>query len=253
MAFRCNFTIKRLLFRHMNISTDKKTLGVLAGIALAVVLAATLFVVKGNELNQSRDPKARVAELMQNGVDTSQSLFLPEETQSVLAKVEERREKFVSGTDSTAQNLMDMARHVRDLRDHDLALELFAVVDTLKPVDIFYKIDVARIYLERQQWEEARKVLEPLRLTLPIRETFIELAKAYQNIEGTPNYVIDEIYEEGIFRSFEDFEVLEAYVKWLEQTGREEKTIPYYEKMNQKVPQKILEDRIKELKDKYNK
>lgn len=238
---------------HMKIAMNKKNLYVFVGLVVAVIAAVTAFVMAGKSLNESRDPKTKVAQLMAEGVDTSQSLFLPEELPGVLERINTRKQKFVEGTDSTAQNLMDMARLVRDVRDYDLALQLFSIVDTISPPDLFYKLDVANIYLERQQWEDARLVLEPLRQTFPVREVFIGLATAYKNIDGTPNYVIDEIYEEGLFRTFSDFEVVEAYVKWLEQTGREEKTLPHYELMYEKAPQQILLDRINELKAKYQK
>lgn len=238
---------------HMNIDMNKKSLYVFVGLVIAVIAAVSVFVLAGKSLNESRDPKTKVARLMEGGVDTSKSLFLAEELPGVLEQIDSRKQKFVEGTDSTAQNLMDMARLVRDVRDYDLALQLFSVVDALTPPDMFYKIDVANIYLERQQWEDARLVLEPMRQTFPVREVFIGLAKAYQNIEGTPNYVIDEIYEEGLFRTFSDFAVLEEYVIWLEQTGREEKTLPHYELMHAKAPQQVLLDRINELKAKYQK
>lgn len=236
----------------MKLSTEQGKLFVFAGIGLAVLVAVGVFVWKGSDLTAKRSPQQRVAEIMEEGIDLSNSLFPDEDEAAVLAKVDERKSKFLSGSDATAQNLMDMARHVRDLRDYDTALELFAVLDLMTPPDQFYKIDVGNIYLERQQWEEARQVFEPLRVTLPIHETYIGLAEAYKHIEGTPDYVIDEIYKEGEWKTM-TFAVYEEHAEWLTEIGREAETIPLYEHMYELAPQTILDEKIKELKAKYAK
>lgn len=222
------------------------------GVTIAVFFGVGVFVWKGNELGHKQNPQSQVAQILQNGIDTSHSLFTPDETQIVLGKAQDRADKFLSGSDATAQNLMDLARLVRDLRDYDKALDLFHVVDTMNAPDLFYKVDEGNIYLERQQWEDARQLYEPLRQTFPIHEIFIGLAEAYKHIEGTPDYVIEDIYKEGEWRTLK-FEVYEAHAKWLESKGREQETIPLYEYMNQLAPQPIIENKLKELKAKYAK
>lgn len=236
----------------MKLAVEQGKLFAFIGLAAAALMAVGVVVWRGNELANRQNPQARVAEIMKNGVNLSRSLFTPEENVLLVEHINGRKDKFLSGSDATAQNLMDMARRVRDLRDDDKALALFAVVDSMNPRDQFYKIDVGNIYLERQQWEDARQVFEPLRTTLPIHETFIGLAEAYKHIEETPDYVIAEIYQEGEWRTMK-FEVYEEHVEWLEKNGREAETIPLYETMNEIAPQPILEDKIQGLKAKYAK
>lgn len=218
-----------------------------------VIAAASFFALKGDRLDSARSPQAQVQQIWARGLDTSRSLFTPEETVKLKGDADARISKFLSGEDPSAANLVGAARLVRDLRDFDQALALFAVVDTMKHPDLFYRVDMGRIYLDRQQWEEARQVFEPMKDTWPVHEAYLGLAEAYEHIDGIPDYVIDQIYEESVWRNNGAFEVLEAYAKWLEQTGREEKTLPYYEEMNRLVPQKLLEDKIAALKAKYKK
>jgi tetratricopeptide (TPR) repeat protein len=237
----------------MGYSQEKKKLLVLGVAALVVIALVSFFVMNGDRLTTTRTPQAQVEQIWSRGIDTSRSFFTPEETAMISGNVETRINKFLSGEDPSAQNLTDAARAVNSLRDFDQALALFAVVDTMNPQDKFYKVEVGNIYLERKQWEAARQVFEPMKVTWPVHEAYIGLATAYQNIEGTPEYVVDQIYEESMFRHRNEFAVLEEYVKWLNKTDREEKTIPLYEEMNRKAPQKVLEDKIAELKAKYNK
>lgn len=237
----------------MAYTQEQKKLLILAAAALVVIAIVSFFVVNGDRLTTTRTPQAQVEQIWSRGIDTSRSFFTPEEAVMLTGQVEERINKFLSGEDPSAQNLVDAARTVASLRDFDQALALFAVVDTMNHPDLFYKVDVGQIYLERQQWEAARQVFEPMKVTWPVHEAYIGLALAYQNIEGTPEYVIDEIYNESLFRHRNEFAVMEEYVKWLNKTGREEKTLSLYEEMNRKAPQKILQDKIAELKAKYNK
>ena len=227
-----------------------KQLLVLALAAVVIIVGTAMFVLNSTKLNQDRRPEKQVA-VLQSRIDYSHSLFPTDQTAAIHKEIDERLAKFIDGRTRTVENLVDAARQVRDIRDMDTALALFAVADTMNPIDLFYKIDVGRIYLERQQWEAARQVFEPMKITWPVHEAYLGLAEAYKHLDGTPNYVVDQIYEESLYRHDNNFEVLEAYAKWLEQTNREEKTIKYYEMMNRLAPQPVLEQRISELKAKY--
>lgn len=220
-------------------------------LAVLIIGATTFFVLKSDSLNGPRTAEAQVQQIVDRGFDTSQSLYIAEETASIKAELDDRLARFLDGRERTVLNLLDAARSVRDLRDYDQALALFAVADTMNPQDLFYKIDVGRIYLERQQWEGARAVFEPMKVTWPVHEAYLGLAEAYKHIEGTPEYVIDQIYEESLYRHDNNFEVAQAYVEWLEATDREDKTLKYYEIMNRINPQPLLEQKIADLKAKY--
>lgn len=234
----------------MKMSTNSPILKLVA-LALVIIGATTFFVLKSDSLNGPRSAEAQVQQIVVRGFDTSQSLYIAEETAAIKSDIDQRLAKFLDGRERTVVNLVDAARAVSDLRDFDQALALFAVADTMNPQDLFYKIDVGRIYLERQQWEAARAVFEPMKVTWPVHEAYLGLAEAYKHITGTPEYVIDQIYEESLYRHDNNFEVAQAYVEWLEETNREEKTIKYYEIMNRINPQPILENKIAELKAKY--
>lgn len=232
---------------------ERSKLLALASLAVVVVLSVSLFVARGQDWGTPRNPQQQVQQIAKRGFSLDKSLFTAEENELVLGDINRRLEEFTSGSNATVENLVDMARKVRDLRDYDQALALFAVADTMNPADLFYKLDIGRIYLERQQWEAARQVFEPMKITWPVHEAFLGLAEAYKHIDGTPNYVIDQIYEESVFRNNGEFSVLEEYAEWLEKTDRGEKAIPYYEEMFRLVPQPILEQKIADLKAKYNK
>jgi len=234
----------------MKISQNRPVLTLIA-LALLIVGATTFFVLNADKLNGPRAPEVQVKQIVDRGFDTSHSLYIPEETESIKKNIDERLAKFLDGRERTVLNLIDAARAVSDIRDFDQALALFAVADTMNPQDLFYKIDVGRIYMERQQWEAARAVFEPMKVTWPVHEAYLGLAEAYKHIEGTPNYVIDQIYEESLYRHDNNFEVVQAYAEWLEKTDREQQTLKYYEIMNRINPQPLLENKIAELKAKY--
>lgn len=228
-----------------------KQLIVLGIAALVIIGSSVLFVLNASKLSSATRPEVRVAQIMKQGIDDSHSLFPADQTAALKVEINEELTSFVDGRTRTSENLVAAARTVRDIRDLDTALALFAVVDTMNPKDLFYKIDVGRIYLERQQWESARLVFEPMKVTWPVHEAYLGLAEAYQHIDGTPNYVVDQIYEESLFRHDNNFEVLEAYALWLEKTGREDQTLKYYEMMERLAPQAALEQKIQQLKAKY--
>ena len=228
-----------------------KQLLVLIAAVIVIIIGSVLFVLDAKQASIASKPEVQVEQIVKRGIDYSHSLFPADQTEAIKNEINERLAKFVDGQTRTVENLVDAARQVRDVRDMDTALAMFAIADTMHPVDLFYKIDVGRIYLERQQWEAARAVFEPMKVTWPVHEAYLGLAESYKHIDGTPNYVVDQIYEESLFRHDNNFEVLQAYVAWLEQTGREEQTIKYYEMMNRLAPQPILEQKIKDLKAKY--
>ncbi len=232
---------------------ERSKLVALAALAVVVILSVSLFIARGQDWGTPRNPQQQVQQIAKRGFSTDNSFFTSEENELVLADIKRRQEEFTSGSNATVENLVDMARKVRDLRDYDQALALFAVADTMNPADLFYKLDIGRIYLERQQWEAARQVFEPMKVTWPVHEAFLGLAEAYKHIEGTPNYVIDQIYEESVYRNNGEFSVLEEYAEWLEKTDRAEKAVPYYEEMYRLVPQPTLEQKIAELKAAYKK
>ena len=90
-----------------------------------------------------------------------------------------------------------------------------------------------------------------MKISWPVFEAYLGLAEAYKLIEGTPDYVIDDIYEESIYRHNGKFDVIEAYIDWLEETDREEETLKYYQMLNQILHQPALEEIISDLQQKY--
>ncbi len=228
-----------------------KQLLVLVIASLVIIGSTVLFVLNSAKLSSATKPEVQVERIVKQGIDYSHSLFPPDQTEALKKEIDEQLASFVDGRARTVENLVSVARLVRDVRDMDSALTLFAIADTMYPKDLFYKIDVGRIYLERQQWEQARQVFEPMKVTWPVHEAYLGLAEAYQHIEGTPNYVVDQIYEESLFRHDNNFEVLEAYAEWLEETDRGAESIKYYEMMQRLAPQPALEQKIKELKAQY--
>lgn len=237
----------------MELSSDKKRITILAVGVLVILAGTALALLRPQSLLPGRSPQQQVDAIAEHGFDTSKSLFTPDETTKLKGDLDGRINAFVHGQDPSVENLIQAARLARDLHDFDQSLALFAVVDSMNPTDLFYKIDVGQIHLERQEWEAARQVFEPMKITWPVHEAYLGLAEAYKHIEGTPNYVVDQIYDESVFRNRSEYAVLEAYADWLEKSGREEKAIPYLEEMYRQGPNEFLKQKIDGLKAKYNK
>lgn len=218
----------------------------------AIILLVALFAIfQPTTITKKGTLKEQTFEIWGDGVDLSNSLFPPSDYAAVQAEINENVEEIEARETITGEQVVVLAREAYKVRDYNKAEQLFELATTTDFSDKYYLIDYGNMYLEMGQWENARRIFEPMKITYPVHEAYIGLAQAYKNIEGTPDYVVDAIYEESIQRNFNQFEVVQEYITWLEATDREEKTLPYYQILNEKVPQEALERKIQELKQKY--
>lgn len=224
--------------------------------ASVLIVLVTLIVLGGigwslyNDYLINRPPKDKVLALFKEDIDLSKSTYSADDEQIIVEKISQTIEDIRNKESILVEEVVGLGRESKNLGDFDLAIALFEIAESMQPNDLSFLIDKGRIYLELQQWEMARLVFEPMKQTWPIHEAYLGLAESYKHLD-VPNYVIDQIYEESVDRHFAAFEVLEAYADWLVESGREELALPYYQMMNRSVPQKLLEDKIADLKLRY--
>ena len=233
------------------IKEEKKKIMVLGVATIILIVVVPIWFSYINKTPKTLTPQEQVIVIAKDGLDTSNSIMDENDTQEYVDEFNEIYEDIKSNGINDFEQVVQLGFKAKNVRDFYTALALYDIVDLLNPDDKFYLVDKGNIYIELQQWENARQVFEPMRVNFPVFQAYLGLAKAYQNIDETPDYIIDEIYEEAIYRHNGRFDLLEAYVNFLEKSGREEKALKYYEMMNQIAPQQILEDKINELKQKY--
>lgn len=217
--------------------------------SIVIMLAIVFAVIETNKTPQT--PREQVIEILEDGVDFSNSLYDESENQTLQKEFDDQLAKYKKIESVTAEQLTELGIKIAGVRDFQTAIRVFNIIDQLNPDDLFYLLEKGRAYLELQQWEQARLVFEPMKQTWPVYEAYLGLIESYKHLD-VPNYIIDELYEESIFRHRARFEVLEEYAKWLEETGRADKSIKYYELMNEKEPQEILQKKIDQLKALYS-
>lgn len=222
-------------------------------IAFAIIgaVAAAFIAEERSKMAIPQTPREQVIAILENEIDFANSLFLPEENENIRAKFNDRLNELRQASGIEAVEVVEIGREAKEIKDFDSAIKLFEIAESMNPEDLFFLVDKGRIYLELQQWENARKVFEPMKVTWPVFEAYLGLAQAYENIEGTPDYVIDAIYEESIQRHQARFEVVLAYAEWLERSDREKKTIELYQGLQEVQPQPAFENKLKELQEKY--
>ena len=192
--------------------------------------------------------KDQIDAIVSQEADLSDSTLPDADERLVLDQLSDIRQQLSAKEIYTNEELLELAQKYRLLRDYDHLFAVYDVLDQMGVADKGYLVTKGELLLELKQWENARKNFEELKATWPIHETYLGLAEAYKNIEGTPNYVIDAIYEESLRVNLRGFPVLQAYAEWLEQTGRPQQALVFYEEMYKKAPQEAIQNKINELK-----
>ncbi len=230
---------------------SKKTWLVYGASGLVIFIVVLFAIFQPSSTIQTADLKKEALKIWDDEIDLSNSLFPEEDHPIVIEQVSNVYEDIVASDQITVEQVVELARQADKIRDFDKAIALYELAKQQDPEDKFFLVDYGNVYIELQQWEDARRIFEPMKVTYPVYDAYLGLATAYKNIEGTPNYVVDGIYQESLQKHRFRFEVTQAYVEWLESTDREDQTIPYYKIMQEASPQELLEDRIKELQQKY--
>ena len=245
----CRDLLLSFIIKHMKKSKKKI---IIYGIVAVLLIGWLSLIFFGEPVGRELSLKQQFIEATEDGVDPSNSGFPPEETAQVIDDINIKINLVLAKSEVTAADLISLAQSVVLIRDRDLAFDLYDIIDQTGTTDFGYLVRKGNLYLESKEWEQARLVLEPLKISWPRRETYLGLARAYENLEGTPDYVVDDIYEEALVRSFRHFSVLGAYASWLQRSGRFEKALPLYEEMNKDTPQESLTNTIAELKEKIS-
>jgi tetratricopeptide (TPR) repeat protein len=232
-------------------SISKKTWITYAVSGLVIFIVVLFAIFQPSSDGTSTNLKKEALAIWGSEIDLSNSLFPEEDHPIVLEQIEEVYNDIQALDQITVEHVVELARQADRIRDYEKALALYELARLQDPEDKYFLVDYGKVYLELQQWENARKIFEPMRIDYPVYDAYLGLASAYKNIDGTPDYVIDDIYEESLQRHRFRYEVTQAYVKWLEATDREDQTIPYYNILQNASPQELLEKRIEELEQKY--
>jgi len=163
---------------------EMKTLLKYFVLTFVVVAVAVFIVFNSDRVGGEKTPLERVLAVVEQGIDTSNSLYTEEEIQAKVEEFNQAVSEIQQLTTIGVVTVADLGKKAQDLRDYDLALALFDIADTMNPQDLFYRVEKGRIYLERQQWEQARYLFETMKITFPVHEVYLGLAQAYKNIEG---------------------------------------------------------------------
>jgi len=227
-------------------------LAILGIIALVLLIAVPLFLTYGDQFLSKSSPTERTIELLEGGVDTSNSLFSSGENRGFEEEIRISVAELEQGATITDEKALNLARILHDIKDYEKALVLYDIALELGSSDFLILVDKGDIYLAQGRYEEAAKQYEKAKIDFPtIYEIYIGQANAYKQIQDTPQYVVDDVYRQGISRIPGQYELYEAFIDWLEKTDRENETIEYYEILNKINPQPLLQERIDELKNKY--
>jgi tetratricopeptide (TPR) repeat protein len=224
---------------------------IIVSAAIGLLIAVPLFLKYGDAYLSEASPQEQVLSVLEEGIDYSNSLFSPEDHDGFTQQITNARAEIKEASVMTGDEVLVLARIYKDVRDYDKALRLYAIAEEIGTEDLFLETDMGEIYLLKGEPELAAQQFELSKIRRPgLVESYIGLANAYKEIEGTPQYVIDDVYREGIMEAPGFFEIYEAYVDWLEKTDRAEETLPYLEIMNEIAPQSVLEQKIQTLKNK---
>ncbi len=238
----------------MKNTTTNKKLVLLAVIAVILAIAVPFFLTYGDGFLTEKTPTQKTILLLQEGIDTSHSLFTTGENRGFEEEIRVSVQEFKQGATITDEQALEIARILDDLNDNQKALVMYEIAEELNSEDYLLLADKGDLYLELGQPELAAKTYEFAKIEFPsIYELYLGQAKAYMQIPGTPQYVVDDVYRQGLNEIPGQYELYEAFIDWLEKTDRESETIPYYEVINSINPQPLLDQRIAELKSKYNK
>lgn len=230
----------------------------IAVLLLGIVVAAGVYAyVSGIATLEPQTNQAKAMEtvfaIIDEGVDFENSLYPPEDYPVVTEKLEAYKEVIKEAGEITTQDVDGIMSWFYTASDYDHVFQLAEVNDFLDAEDFSYRIVRARANMKIGNLDAARTELQLIKQDWGVPDTYLTLAEVYKLTPDTDNSVIDDIYKEAIDRitATGRFEVIQAYIEWLEDTEREEMTIQYYEELNSLLPQEQLETRLKDLKQKY--
>lgn len=201
--------------------------------AIIITISIVIFVLQSNTSEQTlADKRAEAQEqvlaVINNGIDLSNSLYPEEDFPLIKEKIEVEKDKILSEGLTSEHQIYAVATWYYTAKDYQGALDLYQAADLFETEQQDYRISRAVINRTLGNIEQARLELDQLKLDWPVPSTFLELADTYKLIPDTPDYIIDDIYLEGISRSTKDVEVLLlAAINWFQETGRDEMAIPY--------------------------
>ncbi len=231
--------------------TDTKKYALIALIAFPVVALVSVLITRLDQRGTEPNVRNEAIAILNEPIDFSQTLYPEEDRPLVVELLNKERADLESAPAVEWETLANLASMYKDIRDYQHALELYALLDRVNPPDKFYKLERGMMYLAMGNAQQSVSEIQPLKQEWPIPETFTALADAYKQLEGTPHYVIDDIYEEGIFRHNSQFDIVWEYIRWLEETDRESETIEYYEQIYAQNQDPAAKQKIDELKEKY--
>ena len=202
-------------------------------------------------INHTEAVKQTTLDVIDSGIDFSNSLYPPEDQPLIREKLQEARDKITNDELFTEQHIFSTAIWYYNSNDFDRALTLYDAADLFGAGELNYRISRATINIKRENLDDAIKELQLLTTAWPTPETFLALADAYKKLPDTPNYVIDDIYADGLAKqNSHTFELLEAAIKWYEQTYRPQEEIEYYERIIKLVEDPTTyQNRLDEIKN----
>lgn len=230
---------------------NKKFL-LLLTVGILLLVSVPLFLTYGDAYLQKDTPTERTVSLLENGIDTSKSLFSTGENRGFEEEIALSVAEFEEGKTLTAEKAVELARILHDVKDYEKALVMYELALDLEADDFLVRVHRGDIYRAIGQPEQAAEEYELAKIKFPsLYEIYIGQANAYKDIPGTPQYLVDDIYRAGIAEIPGQYELYEAFVDWLNRTDRESETIQYLEVMNLINPQPLLDQQIEDLKNKY--
>ena len=231
---------------------EKKKVVIILVITVLLLVGVPWFLNNGDSFLDNGPPKDRVEAILADGLDTTKSTFLDEENRKFEEQIAGEFEKIKILASISGNEVLEIARIYRDVNDYQAAIELYEIVQELGTDDFLVAVDIGDIYLEMGQPTKAAEAYQLGLIKFPsIYELHIGLAKAYKQIPDTPQYVVDDVYRNAILGNVGQYELYEALIDWLEKTDREKDTLQYYEIINKINPQPLLQQRIDNIKNKY--
>jgi tetratricopeptide (TPR) repeat protein len=225
-------------------------------VVTAVLIAGGVYFYTANGTSTNTDNRVETAKqitltVIDSGIDFSNSIYPPEDEPLIEQRIEDAKQKILTESPFQEQHIFGTATWFYTTNDFDRALKLYEAADILEAGDLNYRINRAQINIKRGNIDPAITELQVLATDWPIPATFITLAEAYKLLPDTPNYVIDDIYADGLSKQVSrTFDLLEATINWYEASGRPEAAIEYYEDIIKLVPDPTeFQNRLNEIKN----
>ena len=231
---------------------EKKKVVIILVIAALLLVGVPWFLNNGDSFLDNDAPKDRVEAILEKGLDTTKSIFPADDNKKFEEQIAAELDKVEKLASIDGDEVLQIARIYRDVNDYQAALRLYEIVQELGTDDFLVSVDIGDIYLEMGQPAKAAEAYQLGMIKFPaIYELHLGLANAYKQIPDTPQYVVDDVYRNAILGNVGQYELYEALIDWLEKTDREKDTLQYYEIINKINPQPLLQQRIDDIKNKY--